>query len=455
MHRRRGIGPRQLGASAASGLVAALLVLTFAPTSVAATAPPLFFNVRLEGYALRSSTTTSSTTLNPSPAYSFAKVDSAANLDGERNLQMKATGTTNDPGDLGGAALFTPDSPTKGTAEFPNFSEAFFPAFEALSQTQVAEKCAVNNQPKEEPACRQQPGPYALARVTPDVTAPAVIGYGRNGGTSDQTADTFSRSQITVAENGAVIGRQVNAGRDQSVPGTPIQVKSFSAVSEVTTTKDGVAASAACDAKVVVAGQEIDSNEGLQALLSPLAAGGTVVYTPPTPGEVKETFGGTKEATCTGARFRVATPAGVTEYVYGRTFSTASPASDTAPAGTGGPVDTGGGPVGGFTGTGDVGTPSDLGFPVDDSTPTQTEATVEEPTEEPAPPPTDDGGDDVAGGPGLVERRIDALPVAIGTGLAAAIFPLGVWLLLGVTGSLARGRTGLRLPPFHDATPAP
>jgi hypothetical protein len=36
------------------------------------------------------------------------------------------------------------------------------------------------------------------------------------------------------------------------------------------------------------------------------------------------------------------------------------------------------------------------------------------------------------------------------TGLAASLLPLAVWLLMGVTGSLARGSTRLLMPPFRD-----
>jgi len=36
------------------------------------------------------------------------------------------------------------------------------------------------------------------------------------------------------------------------------------------------------------------------------------------------------------------------------------------------------------------------------------------------------------------------------SGAGGAALALGVWLLLGVTGSLARGLPSLRLPPFPD-----
>ncbi|HEU5085097.1 MAG TPA: hypothetical protein VFU14_17275 [Acidimicrobiales bacterium] len=50
----------------------------------------------------------------------------------------------------------------------------------------------------------------------------------------------------------------------------------------------------------------------------------------------------------------------------------------------------------------------------------------------------------------LVRRGVDALPIGALTGAGGAALALGVWLLLGVTGSLARGLPSLRLPPFPD-----
>jgi hypothetical protein len=59
-----------------------------------------------------------------------------------------------------------------------------------------------------------------------------------------------------------------------------------------------------------------------------------------------------------------------------------------------------------------------------------------------------DEPDETAGG--LIPKRIDTLPLAVGTAAAATMLPIGVWVLLGVTGSLARGLPRLRLPPFPD-----
>jgi hypothetical protein len=48
----------------------------------------------------------------------------------------------------------------------------------------------------------------------------------------------------------------------------------------------------------------------------------------------------------------------------------------------------------------------------------------------------------------LISRRIDTMPLAAWTAGAAVLLPAAVWLLIGVTGSLARGEPRLRLPPF-------
>lgn len=417
------------------------------PSSGAATPPPAFFAARVEGSALRVSADATATNVNPSPAYSFAQIGSTADLSGERSLQMKATGTTNDPGDLGGAALFTPDSPTRGTADFPNFSEAFFPAFEELGQSEVSEKCAFNNESREEEACRDQPGPYALARVVPDAASPHALGEGRNAG-ERSNAETWSIAEVRTDDTGAIIASQRNEGRDLSVPDTPIRVRSFTAMSEVIATPDGVEATGECSARVTVGGQEIDSNEALQAALGPFAASGMVEYLPPTEAEVTETFGGTKEVRCHGPRFRVtASETGVAAtYTYGQTFATASKPSESAAEPE---VD---GVLG--DGFGDIGL--DTGPPPAPASPGPTGTGVS-PGPSPALEPRPDTGDDTEltappqaqqppSGPGLVEQRIDTLPLAAATATAAAALPIGAWLLVGVVGSLARGATTLQLP---------
>ncbi len=64
--------------------------------------------------------------------------------------------------------------------------------------------------------------------------------------------------------------------------------------------------------------------------------------------------------------------------------------------------------------------------------------------------PIADDGPVESASPELVRRAIDTLPIGVLTGASGAALALGVWLLLGVTGSLARGLPRLRLPPFPD-----
>lgn len=413
--------------------------------TVPAAGPPLFFAVRLEGFAVRPSVTASARTANPGSGYTVADIASTAGLDGSRSLQMKAVASTNDPGDLGGAALFADPDGATASSTFPGYAEAFFPTFEAVGQSQISEKCAVNRDPREEPACRDQPGTYSLAKVTPDGLKPTVKAFARNAGMGER-GDTLSRADVQPTKEGGVIGVQVNEGRNLGVAGTPIQVESFRATSTVVATYAGVTGVGECSARVSVFGQPFESDADLQALLGPFsdATGVSVKYSPPSKIQVKDTLGGTKEVTCTGARFQVSgLPGGTSsDVIYGATFATATPTSDKALIGEDVP------PIDDVlrktVSSGNAGVDASSSPFV---TPGPAASSVEEP-----PAVTSDGGgqQQVAAGPGLVERRIDTMPLAVGTAVAATILPLGLWLLLGVIGSLARGLPRLKLPPFRD-----
>lgn len=447
----RRTGARRRRVTQWSLLVLAAGSMLFAPSSAGqvptlpAGSPPLFFAARLEGFAVRPTATASARTANPGSGYSVADIASTAGLDGSRSLQMKAVATTNDPGDLGGAALFAdPDSAT-ASSTFPGYAEAFFPTFEEVGQSQISEKCAVNREPREEPACRDQPGAYSLAKVTPDGAQPAVEAFARNAG-NGQNGDTVSRADVRPTKDGGVIGVQHNEGSDMGVEGTPIRVESFLATSTVVSTYAGVTGSGECTARVTVFGQPFESDADLQALLGPFskATGINVQYTPPTKAEVKDTLGGTKEVSCTGPRFRVSgLPGGTSsDVLYGSTFATATPTSDKAIIGEDVP------PIGDVLSTTVTGGSPSVAPSAPTTGPSPGAPAVE------APAVTSDGGgqQQVATGPGLVERRIDTVPLAAGTAVAAVVLPLGVWLLLGVIGSLARGLPTLKLPPFRDPT---
>ncbi|MEA3055714.1 MAG: hypothetical protein QOD30_1146, partial [Actinomycetota bacterium] len=159
-------------------LLAAGSMLLAPSSSSAAVAPagspPMFFAVRMEGFAVRPSATASARTANPGSGYTIADIASTAGLEGDRNLQMKAFASTNDPGDLGGAALFADPTGPTASSTFPGYAEAFFPTFKDVGQSQTSEKCAANRDPREAPECRDQPGAYALAKVTPDGVKPIV-----------------------------------------------------------------------------------------------------------------------------------------------------------------------------------------------------------------------------------------------------------------------------------------
>src|SRR5688572_2350901 len=264
-----------------------------APVPGPAAGPPLFFATRLEGFAVRPSATASARTANPGSGYTVADIASTAGLDGSRNLQMKAVASTNDPGDLGGAALFADPDGATASSTFPGYAEAFFPTFEEVGQSQISEKCAANREPREEPACRDQPGAYSLAKVTPDGAEPVVEAFARNAG-NGESGDTVSRADVRPTEDGGVMGVQLNEGRDMGVEGTPIRVESFLATSTVVSTYAGVTGSGECTARVSVFGQAFESDADLQALLEPFseATGITVKYTPPTEIEVTDTLGG-------------------------------------------------------------------------------------------------------------------------------------------------------------------
>ena len=426
--------------------------MLLAPSSAGQTAPaagsgpPLFFATRLEGFSVRPSATASARTANPGSGYSVADLASTAGLDGSRSLQMKAVASTNDPGDLGGAALFADPDGATASSTFPGYAEAFFPAFEEVGQSQIAEKCAVNREPREEPACRDQPGAYSLAKVTPDGAEPVVEAFARNAG-NGESGDTISRADVRPTDDGGVIGVQLNEGRDMGVEGTPIKVESFLATSTVVSTYAGVTGSGECTARVSVFGQAFESDADLQALLEPFskATGINVKYTPPTKVQVKDTLGGTKEVTCTGARFQVSgLPGGTsTDVIYGSTYATATPTSDKAIIGADVP------PIDDVLSTTVTAAPSGAA-----PSPTEIASPTAPALEKPA--VTSDGGgqQQVASGPGLVERRIETMPLAVGTAVAAVVLPLGVWLLLGVIGSLARGLPTLKLPPFRDPSSA-
>jgi len=429
------------------------------PDAVAqeAGAVPNTFGLRLEGFAVETTANTTATGVAPRSAYSYAKVSSTLDLDGSRGLDMEARGANNQDAGLVGVVLFSGgDVPVNGN-NLPGYTQAFFPTFEGFSQ--VSEKCAANQtEAKETPECRDQPGPYALSRVVPDQAAPVAIGIGRNQDSGEGGGDARSQSVIEPQPDGTIRGVQSNRGSDQRVPGTPITVDSYVAEQTVVASRGAATAEVRCAGEVSVGGQQVTDDEALQAALAPLSVGSDlrVSFEPATPPVITQLPGGALEATCRGPRFTVfASPqggSGIT-YTFGKTFAAVGITEDREPLGLGG--GSGAGSIGGgfdpLPGGGSAPTPPAATGSVSLGTGTGT-ATPPAPAAD-APPETEPIADDrplESASPELIRRRIDTLPLGALTATGGALLALAVWLLLGVTGSLARGLPTLRLPPFHD-----
>jgi hypothetical protein len=429
---------------------------------------PNTFGLRLEGFAVETTANSTATGVAPRSSYSYAKVSSTLDLDGSRGLDMEARGANSQDAGLLGVVLFSGgELPLNGNF-LPGYTQAFFPTFEGFSQ--ISEKCAFNQtEAKETPECRDQDGPYALSRVVPDQAAPSATGIGRNQSEGEAGGDARSRSVIEPQPDGSIRGVQVNEGSDQRVPGTPITVDSYIAEQTVVATIGSAAADIRCAGEVSVGGQQVTDNKRLQELLAPFTIGSDlrVTFEPATEPVVRDLGGGAQEASCRGPRFTVfASPQGGTgtTYTFGRTFSAVGITENREPIGAGADV-----MGGGFTPIDDA-APSSASASAPGQGPTPPAATgstssstgtssvsppAADAVEEPAATPTvpiasDDGGTEQAGGPELVRRTIDTTPIGAFTAVGGALLGLGVWFLLGVTGSLARGLDSLRLPPFRD-----
>lgn len=453
---------RARAAVVAVAAIAAAVAPPVAPASgQEAAGVPNTFGLRLEGFAVETTTNSTATGVAPRSAYSYAKVSSTLDLDGSRGLDMEARGANSQDAGLVGVVLFSGgDVPINGN-NLPGYTQAFFPTFEGFSQ--VSEKCAANQtEAKETPECREQPGPYALSRVVPDQAAPSAVGMGRNQDGGDAGGDARSQSVIEPQPDGTIRGFQSNRGSDQRVPGTPITVDSYVAEQTVVASRGAASAEVRCAGEVSVGGQQVSDNERLQELLAPLTIGSDlkVTFEPATEPVIRQLPGGALESSCRGPRFTVfASPQGGTgvTYTFGNTLAAVGITEDREPIGAGG------GAIGGegFTppsegaGGAPVTPPPATGST---SFASGTSAVSSAPDAPPAAPSQGAGGDGgaVDGGsfesasPDLVRETVDSLPIGAFTAAGGALLALGVWLLLGVTGSLARGLPTLRLPPFDD-----
>jgi hypothetical protein len=442
-------------ALAVVAMAAALpMVVAVTATGQEATPPPNVFSVRLEGYAVQKNTFSTATAVTPRTAYSFAKLGSVRSLSGERGFDLEARGANDQYQGFEGAVLFAGGMPTNGN-NLPGYAQAFFPTPDGFST--IAEKCATNQtEAREAPECRDQDGPYALARVVPDQTKPVVEGIGRNQGNEDG-GDARSHSLVEPQPDGSVRGFQSNSGSDQAVPGTPITVDSYVAEQTVMTTIGQAVTDIRCAGKVSVGGQPVNDDKQLQQALAPLTVASDlrVRYEPPTKPEIQQLFGGALQATCRGPRFTVFSGAqgGTgTTYTFGYTFAAVGVTENVEGFGGG----DGAGVIGGGL-SGPPAGPADLDTGSSGSSPIGSggagDPVASPPEEAPADAPEDAAAPPLASEPAsndLIRRAIDSTPIGLLTGAAAALLPLGIWLLLGVTGSLARGLPSLRLPPFSD-----
>lgn len=453
-----------LAAVAVAGAAVVVPSGTVAFGQEAAAPLPNTFGLRLEGFAVESTANTTATGVAPRSAYSYAKVSSTLDLDGSRGLDMEARGANSQDAGLLGVVLFSGgDLPLNGNF-LPGYTQAFFPTFEGFSQ--VSEKCVFNQtEAKETPECRDQPGPYALSRVVPDEESPSATGLGRTTNSEDDGPAARSQSVIEPQPDGSIRGFQTNSGSNQAVPGTPIMVDSYVAEQTVTAALGTARAAVNCDGQVSVGGQPVADNKRLQELLAPLTIGSDlrVTFEPATESTIRELPGGGLESSCRGPRFTVfASPQGGTgtTYTFGTTTAAVGITENREPIGSGSGSIGGGGFTPPSTDAGTLSPPVATGS-TSSSTGTGTSSVATPPATAPAgdaaaeePTPTvsiaDDEPLESAIGPDLVRRSIDTLPIAAFTAAGGALLALGVWLLLGVTGSLARGLTTLRLPPFKD-----
>ncbi|MFP5321693.1 MAG: hypothetical protein ACLGIC_07570 [Acidimicrobiia bacterium] len=422
-----------------------------------ATAVPNTFGLRLEGFAVEATANSTATGVAPRSAYSYAKVSSTLDLDGSRGLDMEARGANSQDAGLVGVVLFSGgDVPINGN-NLPGYTQAFFPTFEGFAQ--VSEKCAFNQtEAKETPECREQDGPYAFSQVVPDQAAPTATGIGRTQDSGDAGGDARSESRIEPQPDGSIRGVQVNRGSDQRVPGTPITVDSYVAEQTVVAALGSATAEVRCAGEVSVGGQQVSDNQALQELLAPLTIGSDlrVTFEPATEPEIRQLPGGALEATCRGPRFTVfSSPQGGTgaTYTFGKTFAAVGITENREPIGASGSLG-GGGFTPPATDTAAPAPPRATGSTASSTGTSPVSTPAAEPAPEAAGPteevPLDDGSFEEASAPELVREAIDTTPIGAFTAVGGALLALGVWLLLGVTGSLARGLPTLRLPPFDD-----
>ena len=291
----------------------------------------------VEGVALRVSAGAASSVANPGTAYSLAQLEAQPDFAGKRLLQIKAAAANNDPGDLGGAALFaaptcdgpssnaqgvlsgcaapgvTPDTGLEAIEGFPGFAEAFYPVPEGR---ETAQKCLANKDAKPSDVCAGPAGTayYAEALALPKAAdGPATSALARNAdvGSSGVIAPggtTTSASKIFVDKAGTITSLVDSSAQGFQIPGAPFTIKSFDARAITVANKAGVTGDASCTFEISSGGQTFGPDQlgQLNALLDTIsgATGQAYQVDPPTTTR-NQTDAGGLEVGCTGAVIRV------------------------------------------------------------------------------------------------------------------------------------------------------
>ena len=457
-------------------LLAGGAMLVVPTMNASAAAPPTAYGANAQGKAIHANY---NAVASVDPAIGSTRAFASVNPDQSPPVQLGSYGYANDPGTLAGAVIFAPGNPTT-PANFPGLAEAFYPE---PDQEHVA-KCAANTDATNatgSQACDQANAGnwYALADVQPkNPLGPSSLGYTSTQGATlgngvPLTANQVtSKSQIVPDQDGNLSVVQENKGHDISIPGTPITISSFEASSHLKATTDAVTGDAVCTINMNIGGNPVPTDQVAAALAAlpqaPAVPGGpgfTYAFTPPSqPVIAQDAIGGT--ASCTGAILEVTdlTTASSVTYTFGETLAQAAKLGQTLGNSSGsGSSDSGSaagssgstGGSAGFTGsdsTSSSASPSSGSLPSSaalssdsstaaspsDSSSGAAPATASAPSQS-APQPSGE----LASGPRLIKKKLNATPVGLVTALGTSALLAGIWLLVSSVAGL--GRRGIRL----------
>src|SRR5436190_4207038 len=223
------------------------------------------------------------------PGLSVSYGSTQVNLDtGSPPILIDAHALNNDPGTLAGAAIYQPGGAVT-PENTPGYAEAFYP--QPADRTTVR-KCAINNEQKPADECKNSGGNYyaealadPFAQLGPTSSAFASSNntmFGDNFPLS--VGNTTTTNLIGPDDNQELITRNVNTGSNITIPGQPIEIKSFEARSDIVATYNDIKATASCTVNVAVNGQDVPVDQ-VQAALGQLQSPGVgprFEFTPPT-----------------------------------------------------------------------------------------------------------------------------------------------------------------------------